>query len=120
MSNSQTVLTGDFIHDLNSGTTPANSTTFKFSVGDKSRFVFRGTAAQTIKLAPGLTYGKNYSQSLKGQNNINFPTLVVQNSKHVTLVPELAAQAQNLAFETGRLILESRRTNSDDFTGIPC
>lgn len=118
LSNSQTVLTGDFIHDLNGGTSPANSTTFKFGVGDASRFVFRGSAAQSIKLASGLTYGRDYLQSKKGANNINFPTLVIQNSKHVTLVPELAAQAQNLAFETGRLILESRRANSDDFTGI--
>lgn len=117
LSNSQTVLTGDFIHDLNGGT-PANSTTFKFGAGDASRFVFKGTAAQSIKLASGLTYGSGYAQALKGQNNINFPTLVIQNSKHVTLVPELAAQAQGLAFETGRLILESRRANSNDLANI--
>lgn len=117
LDNSRTVLTGDFIHDLNGGT-PANTTVFNYTAGDASRFVFRGTAAQTIKLATGLTYGLNYRQYLKGQNNIKFPTLVVQNSNHVTLVPELAAQAANLSLETGRLILESRRAVQDDFTGI--
>ncbi len=117
LDNSQTVLTGDFIHDLNGGT-PANTTVFNYTASDASRFVFRGTAAQTIKLATGLTYGANYSQYLKGQNNIKFPTLVVQNSNHVTLVPELAAQAAGLSLETGRLILESRRAVQDDFTGV--
>ncbi|QIK54821.1 T9SS type A sorting domain-containing protein [Dysgonomonas sp. HDW5B] len=117
LDNSQTVLTGDFIHDLNGGT-PANTTVFNYTASDASRFVFRGTAAQTIKLATGLTYGANYSQYLKGQNNIKFPTLVVQNSNHVTLVPELAAQAAGLSLETGRLILESRRAIATDFTGV--
>lgn len=117
LDNSQTVLTGDFIHDLNGGT-PANTTVFNYTASDASRFVFRGTATQTIKLATGLTYGANYSQYLKGQNNIKFPTLVVQNSNHVTLVPELAAQAAGLSLETGRLILESRRAIATDFTSV--
>lgn len=117
LSNSQTVLTGNFIHDLNGGI-PANTTVFNFTAGDASRFVFRGTAAQTIKLADGLTYGTSYNPILKGQNNINFPTLVVQNRNHVTIVPELAAQAQSLVLETGRLILDSRRAIASDFTGV--
>lgn len=116
LDNSRTVLTGDFIHDLNGGT-PANTTVFNYTTGDNSRFVFRGTTAQTIKLASGLTYGV-YGQYLKGQNNIKFPTLVIQNRNHVTLIPELAAQAAGLSLDTGRLILESRRTVQDDFTGV--
>ena len=47
LDNSRTVLTGDFIHDLNGGT-PANTTVFNYTTGDNSRFVFRGTTAQTI------------------------------------------------------------------------
>lgn len=116
LDNSRTVLTGDFIHDLNGGT-PANTTVFNYTTGDNSRFVFRGTTAQTIKLASGLTYGV-YGQYLKGQNNIKFPTLVIQNRNHVTLIPELAAQAAGLSLDTGRLILESRRAVQDDFTGV--
>lgn len=119
LSNSQTVLTGNFIHDLNSRAIPAPSggfnTTFDYAVGDASRFVFRGTAAQTIGLASGVVYGTTYDPVLKGQNNVKFPTLVVQNQNHVTIVPELAAQAQGLALETGRLILDSRRTIAADF-----
>lgn len=116
LDNSRTVLTGDFIHDLNGGT-PANTTVFNYTTGDNSRFVFRGTTAQTIKLASGLTYGV-YGQYLKGQNNIKFPTLVIQNRNHVTLIPELAAQAAGLSLDTGRLILESRRAVQDDFNNI--
>ena len=116
LDNSRTVLTGDFIHDLNGGT-PANTTVFNYTTGDNSRFVFRGTTAQTIKLASGLTYGV-YGQYLKGQNNIKFPTLVIQNRNHVTLIPELAAQAAGLSLDTGRLILESRRAVDTDFAGL--
>lgn len=119
LSNSQTVLTGNFIHDLNSRAIPLPgggfNTTFDYAVGDASRFVFRGTAAQTIGLAPGVVYGTTYDPILKGQNNVKFPTLVVQNQNHVTIVPELAAQAQGLALETGRLILDSRRAIASDF-----
>lgn len=118
LSNSKTVLTGNFIHDLNSQNTPAYSTTFDYADGDNSQFVFRGSAAQTIKLKDGLIYGggtAGYPQNLKGLNNIKFPTLVVQNVNHVTLVPELAAQAASLRLDTGRLILQSRRAKPDDF-----
>lgn len=116
LDNSRTVLTGDFIHDLNGGT-PANTTVFNYTTGDNSRFVFNGSTAQNIKLAPGLTYGV-YGQYLKGQNYIKFPTLVVLNENHVTLVPELAAQASGLSLEIGRLILDSRRAKASDFNNV--
>lgn len=114
LDNSRTVLTGDFIHDLNGGGFPYyGSNVFNYTDGDNSRFVFRGTTAQTIKLASGLTY----NHYLKGENYIKFPTLVIQNRNHVTLVPELAAQAAGLSLDTGRLILDSRRAIDTDFIG---
>nr|WP_297165747.1 T9SS type A sorting domain-containing protein [uncultured Dysgonomonas sp.] len=117
LDNSRTVLTGDFIHDLNGGT-PANTNVFNYNASDRSRFVFRGTTAQSIKLASGLTYGLNYGQYLKGQNYIKFPILEIDNNKHVTLVPELAAEASSMYLMKGRLILDSRRAIATDFTGI--
>lgn len=120
-NSSKTILTGDFVHDLNGGSVSTNI----FEQGSSgvagfkgSQFIFRGTSAQSIKLAEGLTYGE-YPQSLKGLNYINFPTLVVENDKHVTIAPELAAQASSLTLNTGRLILDSRRADqSDDFKNV--
>ncbi|PXV58418.1 putative secreted protein (Por secretion system target) [Dysgonomonas alginatilytica] len=131
LEGSQTVLTGDFIHDINltSKTYPsAVSNVFTLLEGAyessypkaAARFVFRGTKPQYIKLADGLIYGggniaKGYPQKLKGTNYINFPDLIIDNDKHVTLVPELAAQARNLSLDKGRLILDSRRAIASDF-----
>lgn len=117
LDNSRTVLTGDFIHDLNGGT-PANTNVFNYTPYNQARFVFAGTAAQSIKLASGLTYGLNYGQYLKGQNYIKFPILEIKNNKHVTLVPELAAEASSMTLTKGRLILDSRRAVTTDFTGV--
>lgn len=117
LEGSQTVLTGNFIHELNAAaTSDVSSNVFvlpaSYSSTSASRFVFRGTSAQSI----GTTQA--YSALLKGENYINFPDIVIENTNHVTLAPELAASAQNLNFKNGRLILDSRRlTDSDEVVG---
>lgn len=141
LKGSKTVLTGDFIHDINlvsrNSTPTVYSQIFYMPTGifyestgasyyrlNSSRFVFRGTKAQSIRLADGLVYGlnpiyaKTYSTTYKGLNYIDFPDIVIENSNHVTIVPELAVRARNLVLNTGRLIVDSRRAISTDFSGV--
>ncbi|MBF0577261.1 T9SS type A sorting domain-containing protein [Dysgonomonas sp. GY617] len=115
LEGSQTVLTGNFIHELN-GTIGRNSHVFvlptPYTATTASRFVFRGTDTQYIKT------DQAYSPTLKGGNYINFPDLVIENTKHVVLVPELAASAQNVDLNGGRFIIDSRRVKASDVSGI--
>lgn len=119
LEGSQTVLTGNFIHELN-GTIGQNglnnSNVFvlptSYTATTASRFVFRGTSTQYIKT------DQAYSPTLKGYNYINFPNLVIENTKHVVLVPELAAAAQNVDLNGGRFIVDSRRVKASDVSGV--
>ncbi|MBD8346762.1 T9SS type A sorting domain-containing protein [Dysgonomonas sp. HGC4] len=122
LEGSQTVLTGNFIHEVNGaiGETGAvsyhNSNVFvlpyPYTDTNASRFVFRGTSTQYIKT------DQAYSPTLKGNNYITFPNLVIENTKHVVLVPELAASAQNVDLNGGRFIIDSRRIKASDVSGI--
>lgn len=118
LEGSQTVLTGDFIHELNGAIASSSgiySNVFvlpaSYTTTTASRFVFRGTGTQYIRT------DQAYSASLKGQNYINFPNLVIENTNHLVLVPELAASAQNLDLNGGRFILDSRRVLDSEVVG---
>lgn len=119
LEGSQTVLTGNFIHELNgpSGQNGGESSNVfvlptSYTATTASRFVFRGTTTQYIKTDQG------YSVLLKGNNFINFPDLVIENTKHVVLVPELSAAAKNVDLNGGRFIIDSRRIKASDASEV--
>lgn len=138
LKGSKTVILGDFYQDayLDEDATPVLANVFRLSDADyytnpltnSARIEFRGTSAQKIAtrlsnttLYPG-GYGNGttvkYAPTWKAANYVNFPDIVVYNSNHVTIAPEISASVKGIDLRRGRLILDSRRLNeTTDETG---
>lgn len=111
LDKAKVVLTGDLYRNGSASTDSHVFDVSKYSslnVSDRSYFVFRGSAAQTVR--PGAaTTNMNFTE--KAKNYIDFPDIVIENSNHVTFVPEIAARAKDVMPVKGRLILDSRKLN---------
>ncbi len=114
VESSKTVITGNFIEDMryvdgnnsNVFTFPGVNTT---GYDAKASVIsFRGTAPQRIMTRWG------YDSHRKGANYINFPTIEVDNVKHVKIDPRIAASAQVVDLKTGKLILDATRLAAGD------
>lgn len=120
LKKAKVVLTGD-MYRVGSAATSSHV----FDVGDylgygteadRSKFVFRGTAAQNVWRATTATLANTNVMDFKEKpaNVIYFPDIVIENSKHVTIHPEIAASAYDVKPINGRLILDSRKLASTD------
>lgn len=117
LTRAKVVLTGD----LYRYGTAASTTSHVFNVGNyatygtaagQSFLYFKGGAAQHIWATAGSASRMNFDE--KANNAIYFPNIVIDNSKHVTIHPEIGASAYNVKPIKGRLILESRKLASTD------
>lgn len=120
LENSKIVITGDLYqnaaYDDKSGNVEA-SHIFSLPTTDyankRSVIEFRGTGEQ--KIATGLTQfnlastPRKFISEWKATNYIDFPDILVNNNKHVTIAPEIGATVKNINLTKGRLILDSRR-----------
>lgn len=95
-------LTGDFINNVEKGVsggiafdTPAT--------GSEGVFRFCGTTPQKITTLKTT----NNDIPSKRLNYINFPNLDINNSSHVTVIPQLAVKTKNIELSKGWLILDS-------------
>lgn len=108
VKNSRVVLTGDFKNNVTEGTV-----FIRPAAADEGLFEFRSNVAQAIT-TDGTTYATIPS---KKTSYIDFPNLQINNSKHVTMSPELAAKTKDIALTKGWLILDSKRVEEKDYDG---
>lgn len=109
LTNSRTVLTGDFKHDALASSsnvfTPVGTETAESTAN--SVFEFRGTTKQNIT-----TDGTSYATiPSKATSFINFPTLEINNKDSVILDPALAVQTVNLNLSVGTFSLNGVRVD---------
>ena len=101
ISNGRVKLLGNLINDVDQGIQGGNL----FVPLSGGIFEFGGTTPQLIT-----TSGTNNTNiPSKLTNFINFPTLVINNNKHVTVNARLAVQTKNIELEKGWLILDSQK-----------
>lgn len=100
------ILVGDFRHNASVGNVFTGTT--------GGVFEFRGNGHQAIT-----TDGMDFSTiPSKKDNYISFPQKVeINNNKHVTLDPSLAAKMPELDLNKGWLILDSREAEGKDYDG---
>ena len=98
----ETLLSGNFIHNALFGNV--------FMPKSSGIFTFNGANHQYIKT--DLTDQTSLAK-LKTDNYIYFPsTLTINNNNHVTLLPEMAAENDNINLEHGWLILDSKNDDT--------
>ena len=107
MKNSRVVLTNDFRNNVKNGKVFSRPS----SVGEEGVFEFRSSVPQTITTNQGTI---NDSPS-KESSYIDFPHVTINNDNHVTVTPQIAMKTKNINLAEGWLILQSRRTNDDDY-----
>lgn len=116
LKKSKTVLTGSFYQDGFNVDGVWNEKVFFLpsDAGEVSRLEFRGEEAQVISTNRSTTY----TPAWKSENYVDFPVIAINNNKHVTMSPEIAAKVKGLDLYRGRLILDSRRLKSDEVPGL--
>lgn len=94
----KTVLTGDFINDVNTSNNHAFVKPESSSTRPEGTFTFKGSVAQKI-------YGSS-------RDYIQFPDSVVieKQTSTVTIDPEIDVEVKDLKFTSGRLVLDSKAT----------
>ncbi|SHE83362.1 Por secretion system C-terminal sorting domain-containing protein [Dysgonomonas macrotermitis] len=125
LENAQVVLTGDLYRkeadEGNKGTNVFSwpkATGGGYDTSKASNFVFRAHAtnpvAQHVWITSTAAKVDNSAMIFesKGRDYVNFPDVIVENNKHVTISPAIAAYAHNITLNTGRLILDSRPLNT--------
>lgn len=101
IGNSGVNLQGNLINDVNQGIEGGNL----FVPLSGGFFEFGGITPQLIT-----TSGTNNTNiPSKLTNFIDFPTLIINNNKHITINARLAARTKNIELEKGWLILDSQK-----------
>ena len=103
LTGSRIKLTGDFLNDVDRGTSGGSIFTSSAS-GSQGIIEFCGDAPQSIT-SSGTTVTDLPS---KLDNYINFPDVDINNSSHVTLDSRLGAKTQNILLSKGWLVLDSK------------
>jgi len=125
VDNSNTVITGHFLQNGKLvAASPEN--VFTEHTGKIGRITFRGVDNEQ-KISTRFNSGTDavsgtnqpFNTEWKGVNYINFPTIVIDNAKHVTIAPEIAAKTQGVLLKKGKLILDSRIVNATDILKDP-
>lgn len=128
LENAQVVLTGDLYRKEAATSATQGTNVFSwpttggvYDTNKASNFVFRAKdalnpVAQHVWITSTATKVDNSIMNFdtKGRDYINFPNIVVENNKHVTISPAIAAYAHDLTMNKGRLILDSRQLASTD------
>ena len=104
---SKILLTGDFRNNVSNGTVFTRAD----SPAEEGLFEFRSDEGQSIR-TDATVYTKIPS---KRSCYIDFPHLKITNSKHVVVASEIGMKTKNINLAEGWLILNSRRTNLNDF-----
>lgn len=117
MDASKIVLTGDLYRVEPSATFTGVSNVVSlpttYTDARKSEFVFGGTTPQHIWVKSGATL----NPQTKEKDYVLLPNLVVENSSHVTVSPEISLVVKDVTANKGRLILDSRRLAATDKIG---